>query len=417
MPRLKMLRGPEPGKVIELEEDEIRIGRGRRSQIVIQDNEVSRSHCRLIRVLDDYEIHDLNSTNGTFVDGQKVGSGGWLLSQRVIIELGDSITFEYIPSDVAMGTSIPVSDAEPMPENRTHYLVVKQESLPQPEIYLLDRVTVSIGRDVDNDIVLQEPEASRHHVKLTLSDKGYLVEDLNTLNGTFVNDERVQGQHLLTNADLILIGTRLKIWYTYDPDRLVMSLRSGGQIPLLGEDKTVRSGNTGSYPSVTVDPDKKRRTTQEDSIVDRSNMGHGLEMHELEETVFLAYARDEWQAIVGGLFDYLHQNGIDVWADQYLDPNTTDWVEAIEQAQAESHCLVVIVSDKSLRVPYVQRSMRYFLAREKNVIVVEYGNIRRKPMMLQNIPAIQHNLDDPPQTYRAVLEKLNNLEGIDESRS
>ena len=96
MSRLKMLRGPEPGREIPLDEDVMLIGRGRKNDIIIQDNEVSRTHCRLVRVLDDYEIHDMNSTNGTFVNGQKIRQGGWLLSAHSIVELGDSITLEYL---------------------------------------------------------------------------------------------------------------------------------------------------------------------------------------------------------------------------------------------------------------------------------------------------------------------------------
>ena len=87
------------------------IGRGRKNDIIIQDNEVSRVHCRLIRVLDDYEIHDLGSTNGTFVNGKKIDEGGWLLSGRSIIELGDSITLEYHPTDIRTGTAPPMPAA------------------------------------------------------------------------------------------------------------------------------------------------------------------------------------------------------------------------------------------------------------------------------------------------------------------
>src|SRR5690242_16083247 len=91
---LMMRRGPTPGAVYELEGDEITIGRGNKSTIVIRDNEVSREHCRLIRRAEDYELLDLNSSNGTFVNGQRVLSP-WLLQPSMLIELGDTITLEY----------------------------------------------------------------------------------------------------------------------------------------------------------------------------------------------------------------------------------------------------------------------------------------------------------------------------------
>jgi hypothetical protein len=58
--------------------------------IVIQDNDVSREHCRLIRVMADYELHDLNSMRGTFVSGQRLKSG-WLLKPGNVIELGEFV--------------------------------------------------------------------------------------------------------------------------------------------------------------------------------------------------------------------------------------------------------------------------------------------------------------------------------------
>ncbi|MDQ7035081.1 MAG: FHA domain-containing protein [Anaerolineae bacterium] len=71
-----MLRGPEPGRHIPLDGDVLLIGRGRKNDIIIQDNEVSRTHCRLVRVLEDYEIHDLSSTNGTLSTAKRSIRGG-----------------------------------------------------------------------------------------------------------------------------------------------------------------------------------------------------------------------------------------------------------------------------------------------------------------------------------------------------
>ena len=69
---LIMRRGPTPGAIFELDADEVSIGRGVKNHIVIHDNEVSREHCRLVRLLEGYELHDLQSSNGTFVNGQRV---------------------------------------------------------------------------------------------------------------------------------------------------------------------------------------------------------------------------------------------------------------------------------------------------------------------------------------------------------
>ena len=102
MPRLKMLRGPMPGDEFELDEALMTIGRGRKNQIIIQDNEVSRTHCRLVRVLDDYEIHDLGSTNGTFVNGERLHENETFLPMNTEFSLTRKLKFKLLSADAML---------------------------------------------------------------------------------------------------------------------------------------------------------------------------------------------------------------------------------------------------------------------------------------------------------------------------
>ena len=65
--------------------------------------------------------------------------------------------------------------------------------------------TQSIGRTPDNDIIVSDVLASRHHAKLTSTPQGLLLEDLGSVNGTFVNGQRVMA-HRLTDNDVVTIG-------------------------------------------------------------------------------------------------------------------------------------------------------------------------------------------------------------------
>jgi pSer/pThr/pTyr-binding forkhead associated (FHA) protein len=68
---------------------------------------------------------------------------------------------------------------------------------------------INIGRDRENDIVIDDPYISRHHVQLRLRDGAYLLFDVNSQAGTFVNGVRVR-EHRLQTGDVIVVGnTRL----------------------------------------------------------------------------------------------------------------------------------------------------------------------------------------------------------------
>jgi hypothetical protein len=92
--QLVMQKGPNPGKIFELVQDEIIIGRDISNRIVINDPEVSRRHTRLIAQSGGYVVEDMGSTNGTFVDGQRL-TGPQILRPGQIIMLGEKISLAY----------------------------------------------------------------------------------------------------------------------------------------------------------------------------------------------------------------------------------------------------------------------------------------------------------------------------------
>jgi pSer/pThr/pTyr-binding forkhead associated (FHA) protein len=64
-----------------------------------------------------------------------------------------------------------------------------------------------IGRMTDNDLVLEDPKASRYHAHIMPSRAGLLIKDLHSANGVFVNEEPIETGALLADADVIRIGT------------------------------------------------------------------------------------------------------------------------------------------------------------------------------------------------------------------
>jgi hypothetical protein len=77
--------------------------------------------------------------------------------------------------------------------------------------FLLDRDTTSIGRHPDADIFLDDVTVSRRHAELHRVDGGMLVRDLGSLNGSYVDGERVE-ERVLTSGEELQIG-RFKLLY------------------------------------------------------------------------------------------------------------------------------------------------------------------------------------------------------------
>jgi pSer/pThr/pTyr-binding forkhead associated (FHA) protein len=74
------------------------------------------------------------------------------------------------------------------------------------EIFALGFEPVSIGRHGDNDIILPDPQVSRHHAEIVMQGGRWVVSDLGSANGTFVNGQQVAGPHVLNHGDLLRVG-------------------------------------------------------------------------------------------------------------------------------------------------------------------------------------------------------------------
>src|SRR5213075_977419 len=70
----------------------------------------------------------------------------------------------------------------------------------------LKRECTVLGRQNDAAVVLESATVSRHHARIVYRDDSYLVEDLKSANGTFVNDRPVREAVRLTDGDTLRLG-------------------------------------------------------------------------------------------------------------------------------------------------------------------------------------------------------------------
>ena len=103
--QLIMRSGPTPGASFILEGDQLTVGRDATNEIVINDAEISRRHARLTFQGGKYVLEDLGSTNGTFVNGQRL-AGPRVLKAGEVVQFGEQIMLVFEVTSMDAGATM-----------------------------------------------------------------------------------------------------------------------------------------------------------------------------------------------------------------------------------------------------------------------------------------------------------------------
>lgn len=157
------------------------VGRHPRCDITVADDRVSREHLEMRPSPDGWVVTDLQSRNGTWVDGnprsRAVVDSGRQLTIRVGDEDGPALVLRSGAEDATTAT---VGDAV-------------------------------IGRDPACDVVVADPLVSRRHAVVRPEEQAVL-EDLGSFNGTYRNGQHISGPVLLKAGDRIGVGNETLVW-------------------------------------------------------------------------------------------------------------------------------------------------------------------------------------------------------------
>src|SRR5688572_7886054 len=75
---------------------------------------------------------------------------------------------------------------------------------------------ITVGRKPDNDVVIDNPAISGHHCRISLQGGGYYVEDLDSTNGTYVNEKRIKKSGLHHN-DVVGVAKHALVFIEDNP--------------------------------------------------------------------------------------------------------------------------------------------------------------------------------------------------------
>jgi pSer/pThr/pTyr-binding forkhead associated (FHA) protein len=125
------------------------------------------------------------------------------IKQTESIKKTDSGYKEEISKDI-------LSDLQKIPEGKAGIVVIKGPNVG--EKFFLIKPKFEIGRSHDSDILLDDVTVSRKHAVLDKVGNDYIISDLNSLNGTYVNGEIVNNSKL-KNGDKIQIGKYIFLFF------------------------------------------------------------------------------------------------------------------------------------------------------------------------------------------------------------
>jgi pSer/pThr/pTyr-binding forkhead associated (FHA) protein len=133
--RLVMSAGPNPGKVFELTMDSMSIGREATNDIVIQEAELSRNHARISRRGATFLLEDLGSTNGSFVNHQRL-TAPRMLNPGDDVGFGENVVLSFQGEGASPTVAAPgrgqVATRQPAPTPPAQYAAPAPQYAPPP---------------------------------------------------------------------------------------------------------------------------------------------------------------------------------------------------------------------------------------------------------------------------------------------
>src|SRR6267378_6624705 len=208
-------------------------GRDATCDVVVSGKDVSRRHAEIVQTPKGYLVVD-SSTNGTFVNEVRV-EGQRLLARADVIRLGDE-NFRFYADAAPQAAPNP----QPGPAASTPPVVPPTKAPSSPPVLgnllvrsgalkgqrlVVKTPVANIGRADYNDLVIPDESVSTTHAKLQRREGVWVLVDLDSTNGTFVDGERIKGEVPLAPGATVRLG---EIGLVFEPTDDAAGVAKGG---------------------------------------------------------------------------------------------------------------------------------------------------------------------------------------------
>jgi pSer/pThr/pTyr-binding forkhead associated (FHA) protein len=192
----------------------VTLGRATTNDIVLIQGRVSRTHAQIQCSQEGITLTDLNSVNGVWINGQKVRETELRPGDK--IGISDCILQYLPPADDAREEATLINSEKELEITLAQMTVpisLNETSLPRLVVHAPDRTWEvpltgdewTIGRASSNNLALDYLKTSRSHARLERKGSDFILRDLQSTNGTYIHDERIE-QRALKNGDTFRIG-------------------------------------------------------------------------------------------------------------------------------------------------------------------------------------------------------------------
>jgi pSer/pThr/pTyr-binding forkhead associated (FHA) protein len=202
----------------EFEQPVINIGRLKENDIQLPVSTVSGYHAQILKEGENYYLLDKGSINGTYLNGERLVSG-----EKKLLNDGDIIKIQSFELFYSTGLSVMNIDSGATVQVARQMVMEvlgswQTSTTEKPRIIVMggpdngkqlelsDGTVLIAGRTAGCDIVIEHQSVSRKHAEVSLSWNGAHIKDLNSANGTFINDQRLSGTQRLRDRDEIRLG-------------------------------------------------------------------------------------------------------------------------------------------------------------------------------------------------------------------